>query len=486
MAKIQLSSLKNLFKYSVISLLILLFCIGRKAYAQDKSQQLKILFDTLAQRKNFNGCVMVVEQGNVLFQSAYGSSGDGKGRLLTNQSVFEIGSITKAFTAIAIMQLKDKGLLNYDDSLANFLPSLTYPGVTIRHLLSHTSGIEDFLSWGEQDIDISKVYSNADIIRNLSDRKRPPLFPAGRQCSYSNTNYLLLATIVEVISNMPFENYLASHIFQPCGMQSTRVYSRNATKLPADFAYDMSWDAGRNELVRTDSLKRYTKYMSEIKGAYGIMTTTDDLYRWSRAISNNVLLKESTFKEATSPFFITNSSIAELIPGLPYAAGWSLIPDDTGYGSMFSSGNYGGYTALIVRKIVTNQTVIMLSNSNDTSDLMTIMGNVDDILDNGTLAFPQLTRPKTGVRLPASLLKEFVGKYKTSTDNSQQITIALANNQLYIKADGATEQNLFAESENVLFANEAVKLIFQRVPNGKVEGFKLAGTKKEEYFKKFK
>jgi CubicO group peptidase (beta-lactamase class C family) len=477
---------KNLFKYSVISLLVLLFCEDRKAYAQDKGQQLKILFDTLAQRKNFNGCVMVVEQRNVLLQSAYGSSGDVTGRLLTNQSVFEIGSITKAFTAIAIMQLKEKGLLNYDDSLANFLPSLTYPGVTIRHLLSHTSGIEDFLSWGEQDIDISSVYTNADIIRNLSVRKRPPLFPAGHQCSYSNTNYLLLATIVEVISNIAFEDYLARHIFQPCGMQSTRVYSRNASGLPADYAYDMSWDAGRNEFVRTDSLKRYTKYMSEIKGAYSIATTTEDLYRWERAISNHLLMKEATFTEATSPFFISDSTIAELIPGLPYAAGWSFIPDDTGYGSMFSSGNYGGYTALIVRKIVSNQTIIMLSNSNETSDLMTIMGHVDDILDNSTLSFPQLTRFKTGVRLPDSLLKEFVGKYRTSTDNSQQITIELANNQLYIKADGATEQNLFAESENVLFANEAARLIFQRGPNGKVEGFKLAGAKKEEYFKKSK
>lgn len=197
----------NFFKVTIA--LLPLLCLGcLQTSAQGRQAQLKALFDTLGQRNNLNGCVLIMDRGKVLLQTALGSAGDGKERLLTNESIFEIGSSTKGFTAMGIMQLKEKALLSYEDSPGKFFPELHYPGVRIKHLLSHTSGIEDFLAWTEQDIDVSRIHSNADIIQKLSEKNRPAVFTAGEGVRYSNTNYLLLASIIELASGMPFDEYL--------------------------------------------------------------------------------------------------------------------------------------------------------------------------------------------------------------------------------------------------------------------------------------
>ncbi|WP_345031048.1 serine hydrolase [Ravibacter arvi] len=472
--------------YTLSWILILSICAISVAAAQTKQQQLITLFDTLSNRQNFNGCVLISDQGEVLLQSAYGIGRAGTQRRLTNESRFEIGSITKAFTAIAIMQLKEKGLLQYDDSLTRFLPELPFPRVTIKHLLSNISGIEEFLSWTEGEIDMSASQSNASIIGTLSEKKTQPSFVPGQGFHYSNTNYLLLASIIEIVSNIPFEEYLSRNIFKPCGMQNTSVGARHKRSLSLEYAYDYSWDGSQNRLVQTDSLKRYPKFMSGIKGAYGIFTTSSDLFRWVQALSDYKLVSAATFNEAMTPSFIKDGTmVAEVSPGIPYAAGWSIIPDDSGSNNMFSSGIYGGYTSLVVRNSSRERTVILLSNSNETTDLMGVMNHVDEILESERLSFPDLVRPKRGISLPEKQLRGYSGKYRAIKGASDELCIVFANNHLYGKFNHFMEQNLFPESENVLFANEAEsKLIFKSGSDGNVLGFTLTGSGIERYFEK--
>ncbi len=474
------------FLYALSWGLILSIFGTSAAVAQTKQQQLTTLFDTLSNRQNFNGCVLISDQGQVLLQSAYGIGAAGTEHHLTNESRFEIGSITKAFTAIAIMQLKEKGLIRYDDSLNRFLPELPFPHVAIKHLLSNTSGIEEFLSWTEREIDISGTQSNASIIRTLSERKTPPLFMPGQDFHYCNTNYLLLASIVEIVSNMPFEEYLSENIFKPSGMQNTSVRAGYTRVSSLEYAYDYSWDGSQNRLVRTDSLKRYTKYMSGIKGAYGIFTTTSDLFRWVAALSGYRLVSEATFNEAMTPFYIKGGTMmAEITTGIPYAAGWSIIPDNSGSNNMFSSGKYGGYTSLVVRNSSTERTVILLSNSNETTDVMGVMNHVDEILESERLSFPDLVPPKRGINLPEKRLRSYSGKYRAIKGDPDELYIAFANSHLYGKFNNFMEHNLFPESENVLFANETeFKLIFKSESDGNVLGFTLTGSGIERYFEK--
>jgi CubicO group peptidase (beta-lactamase class C family) len=474
------------FLYAVSWVLILSVCALGVAVAQTKQQKLNTLFDTLSNRQNFNGCVLISDQGQVLLQAAYGIGGTGTPGRLTNESRFEIGSITKAFTAISIMQLKEKGLLRYDDSLTRFLPQLPFPGVTIKHLLSNTSGIEEFLSWTEREIDISVRQSNASIIRALSERKMRPSFAPGQDFQYCNTNYLLLASIVEIVANMPFNEYLSQNIFKPCGMQNTSVNVGHASPLPPDYAYDYSWDGGQNRLVRTDSLKRYTKYMSGIKGAYGILTTTGDLFRWVQALSDHKLVSEATFNETVSPVFIKSGTmVAEIDPGIPYAAGWLIMPGGSGPDNIFSSGNYGGYTSLVVRDLSSKRTVILLSNSNETTDVVGVMNHIDETLESERFSFPELSRPKRGISLSEKQLRSYSGKYLATKGDSDELHIVFANSRLYGKFSNFMEQNLFPETENVLFANGVKsKLVFKRGTDGKVLGFTLTGPGIERYFEK--
>lgn len=474
------------FLYTLSWILALSICVWGAAVAQTKQQQLTTLFDTLSNRQNFNGCVLISDQGQLLLQSAYGIGRAGTERRLTNESRFEIGSITKAFTAVAIMQLKEKGLIRYDDSLTRFLPELPFPGVAIKHLLSNTSGIEEFLSWTESEIDISVIQSNSSIIRTLFERKTKPAFEPGQGVQYCNTNYLLLASIVEIVTKMPFEEYLSQNIFKPCGMQNTSVNARHKRPLPSDYAYDYSWDGSQNRLVRTDSLKRYTQYMSGIKGAYGILTTTNDLFQWLQALSDHRLISKATFNEATSPFYIKGgTTAAEIDPGIPYAAGWSIIPGDAGATSMYSSGKYGGYTSLVVRSSSSKRTVILLSNSNETTDIMGVMNSIDEILETGKLSFPELPRPKRGVILPEKHLRSYSGKYLATKGDLDELHIVFSNHYLHGRFSNSFEQNLFPESENVLFANGiGAKLIFKKATDGKVLGFTLTGRGMERYFEK--
>lgn len=467
-------------------ILILLLCSLGVATAQTKQQQLTTLFDTLSNRQNFNGCVLISDQGQILLQSAYGNGSAGTERRLTNESCFEIGSITKAFTAIAIMQLKEKGLIRYDDSLTRFLPELPFYGVTIKHLLSHTSGIEEFLSWAESEVDVSVRQSNASIIRALSERKMQPAFVPGQGFQYCNTNYLLLASIVEIVAKMPYDEYLSRNIFMHCGMQNTSVSARHARPLPAGYTYDYSWDGSQNRLFRTDSLKRYTKYMSDIKGAYGIFSTTSDLLRWTQALSDYKLVSEATFNEAVRPIFINGgTTLAEIDPGIPYAAGWSIIPADAGSLNMHSSGKYGGYTSLVVRNSSSKRTVILLSNSNEKTDVTGIMGHIDEILESGKLSFPKSSRPKRGISLPEKLLRSYSGKYRAIKGDADELYIVFANHYLYGRFNNSFEQNLFPESESVLFANGIeAKLIFKKASDGKILGFTLTGPGMERYFEK--
>lgn len=158
----------------VLYIIECIWLISGYAYAQDQPAKLSALFDTLYAHKSFNGCVLVSGQGKVIFQNAYGLADVDTKRLLTTESIFELASVSKGFTAMGIMQLKEKKLLSYHDSIRKFFPELPYSGVSILNLLTHTSGIPDFLGWTEEDVDVRSINSNSEIIRVL-----PLKYPVG-------------------------------------------------------------------------------------------------------------------------------------------------------------------------------------------------------------------------------------------------------------------------------------------------------------------
>ena len=204
--------------------LLFAFCIG--SYAQDRVAQIDSLFAPVTGKPAFNGNVLIAEKGNIIYQKSFGKADLEKNLPLNSESVFELASVSKQFTAMGIMILKKQNKLSYDDSLRKFFPELPYHNITVLQLLQHTSGLPDYMPLFNEHWDSTKIAVNSDIIKLLSQYKPDTLFAPGAKWEYSNTGYALLASIIEKVSGKKFGEFLRKNIFEPLGMKRTQVYCR--------------------------------------------------------------------------------------------------------------------------------------------------------------------------------------------------------------------------------------------------------------------
>lgn len=206
--------------------LLFIMLIGvKKVVAQDRYGKLDLFFSTLSQAGQFNGNALITENGNVVYEKSFGYADFGNKRNNTAQSSFPIASITKTITSTAILQLKQQGKLQVEDRVSKYLSNFPYPEVTIRQLLSHTSGlpIYDTLFFSLIAKHPDTVFINKDIIPTCISQKTPLVFKPGEDFSYNNVNYNILAVIVEKISGLSFGSYLQANIFDPAGMTNTSL-----------------------------------------------------------------------------------------------------------------------------------------------------------------------------------------------------------------------------------------------------------------------
>ena len=427
------------------------------------------LFDTIYARNNFSGCVLVAENGIPLFEKAQGYANQGKSIPLNINTRFELASVSKQFTAMAIMQLKEKGKLSYEDTLFKYFPELPFKGVTIRHLLTHTSGIPDFMGWGsrvDNVLDTSRVNFNKDIIAKLPLVSDSTLFAPGSVWSYSNTNYLLLARIIEKVSGMSFARYMRAYIFLPAGMKNTFVYSRRTSSRPMNnYALSYVWDPGRNAFVEPDSTVsfRYTYYLDGIAGPYGISSNVEDLLYWDKAIYSGKLIRQSTLTDAFVPFKIKDKE------GMPYGFGWMLNKGDSLTGAyQFHGGGYAGYQTLIVRYPEKHWTVILLTNSTNIQDVYAIMGAIENILTGSPIQIPDKIEMKHSISLSGEQLQPLEGNYVFKGPATLKMQIIRRSNCLFAKLNEQMEVQIYPESTDYFFYTAAeAKIRFIKNADGK-------------------
>ena len=192
----------------------------------DKKTMMENLARESHEKGGFNGAWLYAEKGEIVSKGAFGFR-DAENKLpMTENAIFQLASISKTFTSAAVMLLMRQGLLSPEDEIAKFFPDIPYPGVTVRHLLNHTSGIPDYFDDDDWFIKIWKeekrVPGNDEILRFLRETKAKPYFAPGEGLEYSNTGYNLLALLVERLSGVPYEEFLQKNIFEPVGMTSTR------------------------------------------------------------------------------------------------------------------------------------------------------------------------------------------------------------------------------------------------------------------------
>jgi len=323
------------------------------------AQQLEKSIDSLiAAQKDFSGVLLIAENGKAVYHKAFGYREFENKTPLQTSDIFELASVSKQFTAMIIMMLKEKGLLNYDDLVEKYL-EIPYKGITIRHLLTHTSGLPDYQDIMDKYWDKTKVAGNADCIEYLNKYAPPKLFEPGTKYNYSNTGYLLLASIAEKASGKDFIWMCRHWIFKKLKMKSTDIRTLEEKKATKNFAIGHVYVEERNKYVRADSFpsSNYTIWLGNRKGPGRISSTAADLLKWDQALYTNKMVNQSTLQEAFTPMKLNDGSFSN------YGFGWDLRTDSVLEKIVQHTGDNPGYKTIIIRYIDKKETIIVLNNN---------------------------------------------------------------------------------------------------------------------------
>ena len=348
---------------------ILFLLFTNKAFSQEEK-----LDSFFAAQKDFSGVILIAENGKPVYQKAFGYREFADQIPLQTSDIFELASVSKQFTAMIIMMLKEKGLLNYDDSVSKYL-QIPYKGITIRNLLTHTSGLPDYQEIMDKYLDKSKVAGNPDCIEYLNKYAPPKRFEPGEKYEYSNTGYMLLGSIAEKASGKDFIDLCRNWIFRKLKMKSTDIRTLEEKKATRNFAIGHIYVEERNKWVRADSFpsSNYTIWLGNRKGPGRVSSTASDLLKWDQALYTEKLIKQSTLQEAFTPMKLNDGTISN------YGFGWE-IKNDPSFGKIVQhDGDNPGYKTQIIRYIDKKKTIILLNN-NASKDFGLILKRLEEII----------------------------------------------------------------------------------------------------------
>ncbi len=322
------------------------------------------LFRTLSAKRGFNGNVLVGLSGNIVYKNAFGFSDLRTKEPLNVKSVFQIASVSKQFTAIAVMMLHEQGKLEYSDTIQKFIPDFPYKNITIRQLLAHRSGLPNYMYFASKYWKKKKEYlTNEQLLEILKTNKPKPEFLPDRRYKYSNTGYAMLALLVERISKKPFDIFMEDHIFRPLGMTSTFVYNPENKKT---IEYETN---GYNRNRR----KSYEDFLDGVYGDKGIHSTVEDMFLWDQALYTEQLVKQTTLGEAFTPISYDYKRDNN------YGYGFRIDTLADGSKIIYHGGWWRGYNSLFVRRLSDRATIIILCNKVNWSfgDFKNLMELVD-------------------------------------------------------------------------------------------------------------
>lgn len=311
-------------------------------------------------KTGFNGSVLVGYKGQVLYERYLGYCNYSTGELLCPESPSQLASTSKPFTATAILWLHQEKYLDIDKPVKHYLKKFPYPDITITMLLNHRSGLQDYVKTGTRYWNSGKTMYNEDLLNILATHKPKLLFKPNTRFQYSNTNYALLAMVVEEVAAMHFKDFMKKFIFDPLGMKQTYVYDP-ADKHPelAAVSYRSNWR------IHEDN------FADGVYGDKGIYSTVQDLYIWDQSFYNNVLLNDKTLKMAYSGYSFEKPGIKN------YGLGWRITEYVDGYKIVYHNGWWHGNNTVFYRFIQDNFTIIVLGNKYNTK----IYGHAKSIYD---------------------------------------------------------------------------------------------------------
>ena len=320
----------------------LLICVlSLAALAQDLAPKADEIINAYVKQSQFSGSVLIAKGGKVILSKGYGMANYELEVANTPQTRFRLGSITKQFTAMAIAQLVERGLVKVDDPITKYLPDYpkeTGDKVTVYHLLTHTSGIPsftnstDYLQIKMQPLSSEKLFAWV--------KGKPLEFTPGEDFKYNNAGYILLGYIIEKVTGKSYDQYLRESIFEPLGMKSTG-YDRNKEVMKHRAA---GYSLKGKEIENAEFID-----MTVPGGAGALYSTVEDLYLWDRALYTEKLVKKPTLEKVYTPFKSN------------YSWGWR-VGEQYGHKLVGHGGGIDGFNTTIVRFINDDICIIALSN----------------------------------------------------------------------------------------------------------------------------
>lgn len=356
--------------------------------------------------------VLVARSGKVVFKKAYGLADQESKTPATTESVFRIASLTKQFTAIAIMQLAEKGLLSLSDDIHKYVPDYpdTKQPITIEHLLTHTSGIKNVTDMKFPEIMRWKSSSPAEIIDVF---KNEPLdFEPGTDFRYSNSGYILAGYILEKITGKSYEEYMSENIFKPLGMQ--HAYYDRAEKVVPNRARGYSESTG--QITNAPFFNMTFPF-----AAGGLMMTVDDMFKWHTGLRRYTIIKKESLERALTPYTLKNGKKSN------YGYGWGLNDYD-GSKAQMHSGGVDGFTSFQVYLPTEDVYVVIFNNSGSRNPA------------TPALIIASMAADKSNTRhidLPTETFNKYVGKYQFPGQPNHLVTVYRENGKMMFRDSNA-------------------------------------------------
>jgi CubicO group peptidase (beta-lactamase class C family) len=307
----------------------------------------------LHKKYSFNGNVLVAKSGKIIYEKAIGWADYLHRDSLKINSEFELASITKTFTGTAIMQLVEAGKLKLTDDVKKFYPNFPYDGITVALLLSHRSGMMNYVYfiddiWRKERRDMKKGVSNQEVMQVIADKKPNPYTKPDRLFHYNNSNFMVLGAIIEKVTGQRYSQYMMEHIFKPAGMKNTHVYSKaEYEKIPVDVV-----GHDRNSF-------RYSvaqNFLDGPVGDKGIYSTLHDLVLYDKYLKNGRLL---TQKSLDSAYKGRNKAIKG---HFNYGYGWRMFDGEKDRKVVYHTGWWHGFRHIYVRDFQKDIVIMFLGN----------------------------------------------------------------------------------------------------------------------------
>ena len=297
-------------------------------------------------RAGFNGSVLVGLNGHIIYERYFGYSNRERKMTLTPNSSSQLASVSKTFTSAAILYLYEHKYLNIDDLVQRYLPEFPYPKITLRMLLDHRSGLPDYTKWVPiYNHDMETPITNEDMIALMVKHVPAVESRPNTRFKYCNTNFAILARVVEKVTDMTYYEFMDKFIFKPLGMNHTFIYNPQRG-LPGDAAISYKFNWRREPDMFADG----------VFGDKGIYSTVEDMYRWDQSFYQNKILSNEIIEMAYGPCSFEKKGIKN------YGLGWRMLCYPNGNKVIYHNGWWHGNNTSFYRFIKDNMTIVVLGN----------------------------------------------------------------------------------------------------------------------------